>query len=202
MGYSLVVHEPRPAPGRTDTTVTIMPGEPNYLDLDDAALRAQCDVDIYKSSGPGGQHRNKVSSAVRLRHRPTGVSAHGDESRSQQDNRRMALRRLRMKIACTCRRPVDPAAETPPVVAECIFTRRGSGQAGGKRMEIGRKDGRFWTVAAYLLDLLDARDGRLSDAAAVLGISTGNIVSLLKSDRHLLTAVQQVRKAHGQKPIT
>lgn len=178
-----------------------MTDEANYLDLDDAALRAQCDVHVYKSSGPGGQHRNKVSSAVRMRHRPTGISAHGDESRSQHDNRRMALRRLRMNIACGHRRPVDPAAEVPHVVAECIFTPRGAGGGKLKRMAVGRRDRRFWPVAAFLLDLLDVLEGRLADTAAVLGISTGNIAAVLKSERHLLTAAQRIRKAHGQKSI-
>ena len=178
-----------------------MPDRQDYLDLDDEALKAQCDVHVYRSSGPGGQHRNKVSSAVRFKHRPTGISAHCDESRSQQDNRRMALRRLRMKIACGCRRRVDPAAEPPPVVSECIFAPRGAGAGKLKRMALGRKDHRFWPVAAFLLDLLDSHDGRLGDGAAVLGISTSNLSTLFKSERHLLTAAQQIRKAHGHKPI-
>jgi len=179
-----------------------MSDETNYLDLDDRALRAQCDVHVYKSSGPGGQHRNKVSSAVRFAHRPTGLTAHADESRSQHDNRRKAMRRLRMKIACHCRRPFDASAELPPLLAECIFTPRGRGAGKLKRMAIGRKDHRFWPVAAVLLDLLEARDGALAEAAALLGISTGNLATLLKSDRHLLAAAQQIRKNHGHKPIT
>jgi len=179
-----------------------MADEPDYLDMDDAALRAQCDEHVTRSSGPGGQHRNKVSSAVRLRHRPTGISAHGDESRSQHDNRRMALRRLRMNIACARRRPVDLTAKLPAVVAECIFTPRGAGAGKLKRMAVGRRDRRFWAVAAFLLDVLDALQGRLGDTAAVVGISTGNLASVLKSERHLLAAAQRLRKAHGQKPIT
>lgn len=179
-----------------------MSDDVNYLDLDDRALRGQCDVHIYKSSGPGGQHRNKVSSAVRFRHRPTGVTAHADESRSQHDNRRKALQRLRMKIACQCRRPLDPTAELPPPLAECIFTPRGRGAGPLKRMAVGRRDQRFWPVAAVLLDLLDTLDGAMSEAAGVLGISTGNLSRLLKSDRHLLAAAQQIRKNHGHKPIT
>ena len=138
----------------------------DFLLLADEALLAQCDVDTYRSSGPGGQHRNKVSSAVRLRHRPSGVAAHGDESRSQHDNKRMAVRRLRMNIACTLRRTIDVEADLPEVVASCTFRPRGRGADAPGKLDVGRRDRRFWPVAAYVLDALDAFDGRMSDAAA------------------------------------
>ena len=174
----------------------------DYLALSDKALLGQCDVDVYKSSGPGGQHRNKVSSAVRLRHHPTGVSAHGDESRSQHENKRAALRRLRMNIACRVRRPVDTARPgIPDVVAECMFTPRGREQGAKRRLEIGRRDHRFWRVAAFLLDVLEAFEGRLADAAGYIGISTANFTSVLKSERHLLDGAQRIRKNRGLPPI-
>ncbi len=47
-----------------------------------------------RSSGPGGQHVNKVSSAVTLRHRLTGLSVTVEDSRSQAMNRKIARRRL------------------------------------------------------------------------------------------------------------
>ena len=57
-----------------------------------------------RSSGPGGQHVNKVSSAVTLRHRPTGVSVTVEDSRSQAINRRIARARLREAIIAQRRR--------------------------------------------------------------------------------------------------
>ena len=69
--------------------------------------------------------------------------------------------------------------------------------AGTRRLGVGRKDRRFWRVAAVLLDLLENSAGRLGEAAAVLGITTGNFTSVLKSDRHLLASAQQIRKHHG-----
>ena len=177
---------------------------PDYLALDDAALLAQCDVHTYRASGPGGQHRNKVSSAVRLRHRPTAISAQAQDSRLQQSNRRTALRRLRMNIACQLRRPIDPtAARLPPVVAECLTpTRHASASPVGHRLAVGRKDARFWPIAAFILDALDAHTARLAETAQLLGISTGNLVSFLKSNRHLLAATQTLRQAHNQTPLT
>ena len=47
-----------------------------------------------RSSGPGGQHVNKVSTAVTLRHRPSGTSVTVQDSRSQTRNRALALERL------------------------------------------------------------------------------------------------------------
>ena len=173
----------------------------DFLALDDAALLRQCDLHAYKSSGPGGQHRNKVSSAIRLRHHPTGIAVHGDDSRSQHENKAAALRRLRMNIACRVRRPVDTTQHVlPPIVRECIFRTRG-GTDTPRRMQIGRKDRRFWQVVAFLLDVLDCCQGRLADAAAYLCITTSNMVSLLQEDRHLLAAAQAIRKTHGQRPL-
>jgi peptide chain release factor len=51
-------------------------------------------IDVMRSSGPGGQHVNKTSSAVRVTHLPTGVSIVAREERSQHQNRRLALARL------------------------------------------------------------------------------------------------------------
>ncbi|MDP7162616.1 MAG: peptide chain release factor-like protein [Phycisphaerae bacterium] len=180
-----------------------------WLLCEDANLLAECNVYFYKSSGPGGQHRNKTSSAVRLHHRPSGVSAHGDESRSQHENKRLAVKRLRMNIACRCRQTPDPTeASIPPVVAECLHAYRrssvGPGARDGKRpanrLTVGRRDHRFWPVAAFVLDLLDANTGRLAQAAMRLGISTGNLSAFLTSERHLLAAAQAIRKTHAQKP--
>jgi hypothetical protein len=175
-----------------------------YLSLSDESLLAQCAKHIYKASGPGGQHRNKVSSAVRFHHEPTGISGHGDDSRSQHENRRIALKRLRMNLACRLRVPLDTRNDPiDPVVLECIHQPKKPSPGGaGHRLDIGRRDHRFWHVAAVVLDLLDARRGRLSDVSALLGISTGNLVRFCKSDRHLLSACQEVRKLHDLKPIS
>jgi hypothetical protein len=201
-----------------------------YLALDDAALLRQCEVHTYKSSGPGGQHRNKVSSAVRLVHEPTRISAHGDDSRSQHENKRLALKRLRMNIAMHLRGGVDRAAPPPAFVRECMFqprgkkhVERGASRVEPKseepfltvtpdappptlhvpqqRLEIGTKDFRFWRIAAWLLDVLESCSGRVGDAAAVVGITTGNFSDLLTSDRHLLAASQEIRKRYNLKPL-
>src|SRR5947209_15182188 len=78
-----------------------------WTDLTDAQLLAQCEVDTYRASGPGGQKRNKTSSAVRLRHEPTGLLVIAEESRSQHENKAKALRRLRQAFYLKLREPVS-----------------------------------------------------------------------------------------------
>jgi len=183
--------------------MTDAPGNPDWLSLDDDALLAGCEVHTYKASGPGGQHRNKVSSAVRVHHRATGLSAHGDDSRSQHTNKRLAVARLRRQIALHIRRPADPAAwarRLPEPLAEAVIRPSKVADAGA-RLQVGPKSDRFWPVAQYLLDLLDACGGRLADAAATLGISTSQFVAHLKKDRHLFAAAGEIRRAHGQGPL-
>src|SRR5882757_5979117 len=91
----------------------------DHLLASDDALIAQCEVDRYRASGPGGQHRNKTESAIRLRHQPTGVTAIGEDSRSQAENKIHAVRRLRAAIALAVREPVvlDGHAASPRLAA-------------------------------------------------------------------------------------
>ena len=64
------------------------------IEIKDADIR----VEYYRSSGPGGQHRNVTDSAVRIRHIPTGVVAQASERRSQAQNRELALERLKAAL--------------------------------------------------------------------------------------------------------
>lgn len=83
------------------------------LQLDDDALLSSCEVDVFVGSGPGGQHRNKTESAVRLTHRDTGVVVTAAERRSQHENKLAAIVRLRERLKSLLfvpkkRRPTRP----------------------------------------------------------------------------------------------
>src|SRR5271165_17981 len=79
---------------------------PVWTALTDEQLLGQCEVDTYRASGPGGQKRNKTSSAVRLRHPPSGLLVIAEESRSQHENKARALRRLRRALYLKLRQPI------------------------------------------------------------------------------------------------
>ncbi|UCC25759.1 MAG: peptide chain release factor-like protein [Gemmatimonadales bacterium] len=65
---------------------------------DDEALLSECRVDTFRAGGKGGQHQNTTETGVRLVHRPTGLRAESRTERSQLQNRRRALARLRSKL--------------------------------------------------------------------------------------------------------
>jgi hypothetical protein len=165
-----------------------------YLSLDDDRLFAQCEVHTYRAGGPGGQKRNKTSSAVRLHHYPTGLIVVATESRSQHENRARALRRLREAIALGVRRPVDLERFTAPAaIRDCL-------SADG-RLRVGRRDARYLHACQSILDLIEATEGQVGRAAELIGISTANLSSFLTRHGKLLAAVNRIRLAHGHKPL-
>src|SRR5436190_2303283 len=131
--------------------------------LTDAQLLAQCEVDTYRASGPGGQKRNKTSSAVRLRHATSGLLVIAEESRSQHENRARALRRLRQAFFLKIRDPLSATELAPDALAARDDYRTARDRSG--RLDLGLKDARFWPAAGVALDVLEALDARVSEAA-------------------------------------
>lgn len=65
---------------------------------DRESLERDCEMEFFVAGGPGGQHRNKVETGVRLTHRPTGLVVTATERRSQSANREAAYERMAAKL--------------------------------------------------------------------------------------------------------
>jgi hypothetical protein len=170
-----------------------------WAELSDVQLLHQCAVDTYRASGPGGQKRNKTSSAVRLRHPPSGLVVIAEESRSQHENRARALRRLRQALYLKVREEVPADSLTPGALAARCGLVEALGLPG--RLNLGRKDPRFWPAVGLVLDVLQAAGAQVSTAAAALGVSTGNLVDFLAGDPKVWEQANFLRARFGQKPL-
>jgi len=81
-------------------------------------LARECIVTPFKSSGPGGQKKNKTESSVRVRHVPTGITRIATESRSQGRNRERALERVYDELRRRARKPKPRTATKPTRAAK------------------------------------------------------------------------------------
>ena len=149
-------------------------------------------MEFVRRSGPGGQHRNKVSTAVVLSHRPTGVKAEANERRSQAENRAVAIFRLRIHLALEIRiQHKNGDLPSPLWKSRCI----------GGRIEVSPTHEHFPVLLAEALDVIEAAGFDPKPAAAVLGCSISQLVKFLKKEPRALARVNRERIRLGLHPL-
>lgn len=100
-----------------------------------ADLERDCDMEFFVAGGPGGQHRNKVETGVRLTHRPTGIVVTATERRSQSANREAAYERMAEKLEALQRTRKKRHSTKPGKAAK-------ERRLEGKRLQSERKQSR------------------------------------------------------------
>jgi hypothetical protein len=157
--------------------------------IEPAKLLAQCEQRFTRRSGPGGQNRNKVETAVILRHAPTGLVSEASERRTQGENRDRALFRLRLLLALEVRGAVG---EGP---SELWLSR-----CRGGRLNINPEHDDYPAFLAESLDVLDHHTYDAKAAADWLGCSATQLVNLLRVEPRALALLNAHRGEQGLRP--
>lgn len=162
----------------------IIEPHPATLSLDD--LLSQCKSRRQRRSGPGGQHRNKVETAVVYTHIPTGVSAMASERRVQEENRKQALFRLRVRLALEVRCP-----------ARCNLSACWNDRVQAQRITISKHHNDFPAMLSEALDYIMQEQGDLQGFGDLTGCSKSQLVKFFKLDPIALQCVNDLRHQHG-----
>lgn len=160
--------------------------------LDDDSLLRECSRRTTRRTGPGGQHRNKTETAVVLTHLPTGLCGEGSESRSQAQNLKAALFRLRQALAEQVRFPVS--IDGPPSELWRSLTR-------GRKLPISGENANFPALLAEALDRVAAHEFDVAAAAAALEVSTTQLVRFLQQAPLAWSRLNAERTARSMRPL-
>lgn len=167
--------------------------------LSEEDLRSQVEVERTRASGPGGQHRNRTETAIRLLHRPTGIRVGANERRSQKENLRMAWKRLRLQLALDYRRPLRDEDFLAPAAYQASPEWTSRLRKG--RIQVNPDHADFPALLAEVLDLLHLYEDDLAKSAAALQTTTSQLVKFLSKEPKALAALNQRRQEAGQRPL-
>ena len=152
-------------------------------------LIKDCHVRRQRRSGPGGQHRNKVETAIVITHTPTGIQGAASERRNQAENRKHALFRLRINLALHLRTSRNKQSE--------LWNSRMS----NKRITINPQHTEFPAVLAEALDVIVNQGLDMKRAAEILSVSSSQLIKLIKADNLAWQHLNQLRSNAGQHPL-
>jgi len=149
----------------------------SLLIMDDTKIKKHITAEYFKASGPGGQKINKTMTAVRLRIPSIGVVSESRTHRTQGENYRSALRKLRLGLSLLQKEMPDPSfiSQIRP------YLKNG--------LRVNEKNSDFPLVRACVSGTVSAHNGNIKTAAEELGTSTNRLIKFLHSNRDILTAI-------------
>lgn len=153
-------------------------------------LLKACSVQRLRRGGPGGQHRNKVETAVVIEHLPTGIRAEANERRSQADNHRQAVFRLRVLLAIQVRPVRSGASESTP-------SKLWQSRISADRIAINPTHDDFPALLAEAFDQLAAQEFDVKAAAESLCITTSQLAKFLKKEPAAWQHLNDERRERG-----
>lgn len=148
-------------------------------------ILAECETRRLRRSGPGGQNRNKVETAVALHHKPSGVKAEANERRSQAENHAVALFRLRINLALEVRQSREAGTVLSPLLQSRLM---------GGKIQVNLAHDDFPAILAEVLDIVAACEADVKAAADQLGCTTSQLTKLLKQEPRALILVNRWRE--------
>lgn len=167
--------------------IVLDPPHPATIEIE--LLLKQCDLELGKRRGPGGQHRAAVASAVHLLHRPTGLEVQATERRSPAVNRSQAIRRLRLRLAVKVR-TIPPRTGFRPSE---LWRRRRQ----GTRMVVNPDHADYPALLAEALDLVVVRRWDIAGAAGLLGVTMSQLSRLIRQHPPAFAKVNEGRASVG-----
>ena len=156
-------------------------------------MLAQCETRRQRRSGPGGQHRNKVETAVVITHVPTGIQGEATERRSQEQNRKVAILRLRINLAVKHRTIVSAEDYQPSE----LWQQRCRSQ----RISVNPQHEDFPAILAEALDLLAVNGWEPKEAALQLGCSPSQLIKLVQLEPHAFAELNRQRFERGLRSL-
>lgn len=156
--------------------------------LDSDRLLKDCEIRFTRRSGPGGQNRNKVETAVVLTHRPSGLIAEASERRTQGENRDSAAFRLRLLLALEHREPLESDEPSALWRSRCR----------GGRISVNSQHEDVPALLAEALDALAQFTWDVKAASEWLGCSASQLVKFLKIEPRALVRLNHERTERGE----
>ncbi|MEM9373178.1 MAG: peptide chain release factor-like protein [Planctomycetota bacterium] len=151
-------------------------------------LLSACKVEHRSSGGPGGQHRNRNRNAVSLTHAATELHAFAADQRLTEDNKRVALRRLRLELAMHHRVPVPDGEIRSDLWRERTKT---------GRIVLASQHRDYPAMLAEALDVLDACSLDPRKAGVRLGVSPSQLIRMIADHRPALVMINARRRKAG-----